>query len=246
MKKRIIYVTILSAMICATILSGCNNAEVTSNDTEPVTTTTAIVTTVAPTTQATETTVTLTTELETTVAQTEAETESQVTEPQTEAPKTETEKPETNKPSNNNSNGNTTTTQKPTQNTNNSNQSDKKPNNTTQIITDDTKLTHKQFSTSANMKRVATSLNNYYVGKGMTLNTSLTTDNSGWMFAYQGELNTTANRSYNEQYNRIVTGLDEQIDAFLQMSEAVYSDLSFNCYAEMQSDGEYHIYFCHE
>ena len=247
MKKRIIYVAILIAMLSATLMSGCNNTEVTPSDTEPVTTS-AVVTTVAPTTQATETTVTPTTESETTVAETEVKTEPQATEPQTEAPKVETEKPETNKPNNNaNNSGNSTTTQKPAQNINNNTSDNKKPsNNTSQTVTDDTKLTHKQFSTAANMQRVVTSLNSYYVGKGMTLNTDLTTDNSGWMFAYQGELNTTANRSYNEQYNRIVTGLDEQIDAFLEMSEATYSDLTFNCYAEMQSDGEYHIYFCHE
>jgi len=251
MKKRIIYVAILSAMICATILSGCNNTEVTSNETEPATTTSAVITTVAPTTKATETTVAPTTESETTVAQTEAETEPQDTEAQTEAPKVEIDKSETNKSSNNtDNNGNSATTQKPAQDTDNDKPSDKPVEQPTekpsQTITDDTKLTHEQFSTAENMQRVVTSLNNYYVGKGMTLKTDLTTDNSGWMFAYQGELNTTANRSYNEQYNRIVTGLDEQIDAFLEMSEATYSDLSFNCYAEMQSDGEYHIYFCHE
>lgn len=251
MKKRIIYVAILSAMICATIMSGCNKTEVTSNGTEPATITSAVITTVATTNQATETTVAPTTVSETTVAQTEAETEPQDSEPQTEAPKVEIDKSEINKPSSNtDNNGNSATTQKPAQDTDNDKPSEKsaeKPvEKPSQTITDDTKLTHEQFSTAENMQRVVISLNNYYVGKGMTLNTDLTTDNSGWMFAYQGELNTTANRSYNEQYNRIVTGLDEQIDAFLEMSEATYSDLSFNCYAEMQSDGEYHIYFCHE
>lgn len=248
MKKRIIYLVILTAMICATVLSGCNNTEVTSKDTEPVTTTSVAETTVAPTTQVTETTVAPTTESETTVSETEVATEPYITEPQTEAPKVETEKHETNKPSSNtNNNDSSTTTQKPAQNTGNNTNSNNKPSNSTsQTVTDDTKLTHEQFSTAANMQRVVTSLNNYYIGKGMTLNTGLTTDNSGWMFAYQGELNTTANRSYNEQYNRIVTGLDEQIDAFLEMSEATDSDLTFNCYAGIQSDGEYHIYFCHE
>ena len=248
MKKRIIYVAILTAMISATLMSGCNSNELTPKDKEPVTTTSVVETTVAPTTQVTETTVAPTTESETTVAETEVATEPQDTEVQTEAPKIETEKPETNKPSSNtNSGGNTTSSQKPAQDTNNNtSNSDKPSNNASQTVTDDTKLTHEQFSTATNMQRVVTSLKSYYVGKGMTLNTSLTTDNSGWMFAYQGELNTTANRSYNEQYNRIVTGLDEQIDCFLEMSEATYSDLTFNCYAEIQLDGEYHIYFCHE
>ena len=229
-------------------MSGCNSNELTPKDTEPVTTTFAVETTVAPTTQVTETTVAPTTKSETTAAETEVATEPQDIEVQTEAPKVETEKSETNKPSSNtNSSGNTTSSQKPAQDTNNNTSNNNKPsNNTSQTVTDDTKLTHEQFSTAANMQRVVTSLNNYYIGKGMTLNTDLTTDNSGWMFAYQGELNTTANRSYNEQYNRIMTGLDEQIDAFFEMSEATYSDLTFNCYAEIQSDGEYHIYFCHE
>ncbi len=245
MKKRILYIAIISAMICASMMSGCNNEDVVK-ETIPSEISSSVATTVTTSTQAEE----VTTE-PTTVAETTAETKA-TTEPQTTVPKQEeTEKPSTNKPSSNNSSGNTTTTQKPAQNTNNnannSNQSDKKPNNnTTQTITDDTKLTHKQFSTSANIQRVVTSLNNYYANKGMILNTSLTIDNSGWMFAYQGEFNTSAVRSYNEQYNRIVTGLDEQIDAFLEMSEATYSDLTFNCYAQMQSNGEYHIYFCHE
>ena len=52
MKSRIVFIAILSAMICATIMSGCNKTEVTSNGTEPATTTSAVITTVAPTTQA--------------------------------------------------------------------------------------------------------------------------------------------------------------------------------------------------
>lgn len=249
MKKRILYIAIITAMICTSMLTGCNNEDVVK-ETIPSETSSSVATTVTTSTQAEEATTEPTTVAETT-AETKATTEPQTTVPKQEEPKEETEKTSTNKPSSNNSSGNTTTTQKPAQNTNNntnnSNQSNKKPNNnTTQTITDDTKLTHKQFSTSANMQRVVTSLNSYYANKGMILNTGLTIDNSGWMFAYQGELNTSAVRSYNEQYNRIVTGLDEQIDAFLEMSEATYSDLTFNCYAQMQSNGEYHIYFCHE
>ena len=247
MKKRIIYVAILSAMICATILSGCNNTEVTSNDTEPVTTS-AVVTTVAPTTQTTETIVTPTTAVETTVAETEVKTEPQATEPQTEAPKVETEKPETNKPSNNaNNSGNSTTTQKPAQNINNNTSDNKKPSdNTSQTVTDDTKLTHKQFSTETNMQRVSSALNSHFTDRGMILDTSLTIDNSGWMFAYQGAIDKTATRSYNEHLNRIIIGMDEQVDAMNDMYGVDSTGVKFNCYAELQSDGEYNIYYCYK
>ena len=35
-------------------------------------------------------------------------------------------------------------------------------------------------------------------------------------------------------------------NAFLEMSDATYTDWTINCYAERQPDGEYNIYFCHE
>ncbi len=243
MKKRIIYVAILSAMICATILSGCNNTEVTSNETEPATTTSAVVTTVAPTTQATVTAVAPTTENETTVAETDVAIEPQDTETQTEAPKIETEKPETNKPSSNtNSGGNTTSSQKPAQNNNNN----KPSNNTSQTVTDDTKLTHEQFSTAENMQRISSALNAHFVDRGMVLDNSLTIDNSGWMFAYQGAIDKTATRSYNEHLNRIIIGMDEQVDAMNDIYGVDSTGVKFNCYAELQSDGEYNIYYCYK
>ena len=249
MKSRIVFIAILSAMICATIMSGCNKTEVTSNGTEPAKTTSAVITTVAPTTQATETTVAPTTESETIVAQTEAETELQDTEPQTEAPKVEIEKPETNKPSSNtNNNDNSTTTQKPAQDTDNDKPSEKpveKPaEKPSQTITDDAKLTHEQFCNSTNMNRVASALIDRYVAKGMTYDSTITTNNSGWMYAYQGQVDGQAVRSYNEHLDRIIVGMDEQLEAFMDMYGAKYTDLSFNCYEELQADGEYDIYFC--
>ena len=42
--------------------------------------------------------------------------------------------------------------------------------------------------------------------KGMTYDTTLNTSNSGWLFAYQGCLNATANRTYKEQLSRTVSG----------------------------------------
>lgn len=83
--------------------------------------------------------------------------------------------------------------------------------------------------------------------KGMTYDTTLNTSNSGWLFAYQGCLNTTANRTYEEQLSRTVSGLDADIDSILALDgyATSYSQICFNCYAEKQSDGECNIYFCY-
>ncbi|MBQ7965548.1 MAG: hypothetical protein IJ331_05620, partial [Ruminococcus sp.] len=83
--------------------------------------------------------------------------------------------------------------------------------------------------------------------KGMTYDTTLNTSNSGWLFAYQGCLNTTANRMYEEQLSRTVSGLDADIDSILALDgyATSYSQMSFNCYAEKQADGTYNIYFCY-
>ena len=83
--------------------------------------------------------------------------------------------------------------------------------------------------------------------KGMTYDTTLNTSNSGWLFAYQGCLNTTANRTYEEQLSRTVSGLDADIDSILALDGYAtnYTQISFNCYAEKKSDGEYNIYFCY-
>lgn len=247
MKKRIIYVAILSAMICATILSGCNNTEVTSNETEPATTTSAVITTVAPTTKATETTVAPTTENETTVAETDVATEPQDTETQTEAPKIETEKPETNKPSSNtNSGGNTTSSQKPAQDTNNNTSNDNKPsNNNSQTVTDDTPIPHSQLCTDANMDKITSAVNTYFVNLGMTHNPSLNKDNSGW-FLTQTNLVAYSECSVNNFMNDTIVSFNNEADAFGSMYGVTYSDWTFNCYAEKQANGEYNIYFCHE
>ena len=83
--------------------------------------------------------------------------------------------------------------------------------------------------------------------KGMVYDSTLNTSISGWLFAYQGCLNTTANRTYEEQLSRTVSGLDADIDSILALDgyATSYSQMSFNCYAEKQSDGEYNIYFCY-
>ena len=81
--------------------------------------------------------------------------------------------------------------------------------------------------------------------KGMVYDSTLNTNNSGWLFAYQGCLNTTANRTYEEQLSRTVSGLDADIDSILALDGYAtnYTQISFNCYAEKQSEGEYNIYF---
>ena len=83
--------------------------------------------------------------------------------------------------------------------------------------------------------------------KGMMYDTTLNTSNSGWLFAYQGCLNTTANRTYEEQLSRTVSGLDADIDSILALDgyATIYTQISFNCYAEKQADGTYNIYFCY-
>jgi hypothetical protein len=83
--------------------------------------------------------------------------------------------------------------------------------------------------------------------KGMPYDSTLNTSNSGWLFAYQGCLNTTANRTYEEQLSRTVSGLDADIDSILALDGYAtnYTQISFNCYAETQANGTYNIYFCY-
>lgn len=162
------------------------------------------------------------------------------------------------KPNNTNSN---TESKKPSSNNNNTINNDNKNNNTSNktessdnkpsskpvTVTDDTKVTHAQFNTAENMQRMVNYIISHNQSKGMTYDSTLNINNSGWLFAYQGCLNTTANRSYNEQLSRTVNGLDEDIDSILALDgfATSYSQMSFNCYAEKQADGEYNIYFCY-
>ena len=53
--------------------------------------------------------------------------------------------------------------------------------------------------------------------KGMVYDSTLNINNSGWLFAYQGCLNTTASRTYEEQMSRTVSGLDADIDSILAL-----------------------------
>ncbi len=129
-----------------------------------------------------------------------------------------------------------TPTQKPTQ----------KP---TEKVKQETVATDKTISTNneQDIQNMVSYIISHNQSKGMVYDSTLNTSNSGWLFAYQGCLNTTANRTYDEQLSRTVSGLDADIDSILAMDgyATSYSQISFNCYAEMQSDGEYNIYFCY-
>ena len=162
-----------------------------------------------------------------------------VTKPNNTNSNTESKKPSSN--NNNTSNNNNNNTSNKTES------SDNKPSSKPVTVTDDTKLPHSQLSTAENMQRMVSHIISHNQSKGMTYDPSLNTNNSGWLFGYQGCLNTTANRSYNEQLSRIVNGLDEDIDSILALDGFAisYNQMSFNCYAEQQSDGEYNIYFCY-
>ena len=225
MKKRIQTMIIFAAMICMSI-SGCSESTVTPTNTsvtEPMvkTSVTSVtsVTTEAFVTEVTEKFTIPSTVVETTESVTEVVAVTTLTAPQTETPKVNEEPTEYYEPI----------------------------ETTIAIITDDTKLTHAEFCNAENMNRVASGLVDYYIAKGMKYDSSISTSNSGWMYVYQGGIDKTAVRSYNEHWDRIVIGMDEQLEAFMTMyPEAKYTDLSFNCYEELQADGEYDIYFCYK
>ena len=163
-----------------------------------------------------------------------------VTKPNNTNSNTESKKPSSNNNTSNNNNKNNNTSNK-------TESSDNKPSSKPVTVTDDTKLPHSQLSTAENMQRMVSHIISHNQSKGMTYDPSPNINNSGWLFGYQGCLNTTANRSYNEQLSRIVNGLDEDIDSILALDGFAisYNQMSFNCYAEQQSDGEYNIYFCY-
>lgn len=225
MKKKIQIAIIFAAMICMSF-SACSKSETMKTDTIPTEPIVKIsVTTVTSTTEAPETTVSLSTVVETTTDIAEVIAVTTITAPQTETLKVNAEQAEVYEET----------------------ESVEVLVETNPIITDDSKLTHAEFSTKETMQRLTSELNAYYAKTGMTLDTSLNIDNCGWMFAYQGELNKTAVRSYNEQWDRIVVGMDEQIAALNALSNVTsFEGIRFHYYAELQPDGEYHIYYCYQ
>lgn len=121
-----------------------------------------------------------------------------VTKPNNTNSNTESKKPSSNNNTRNNNNKNNNTSNK-------TESSDNKPSSKTVTVTDDTKLSHSQLSTLENMQRMVSHIISHNRSKGMIYDPSLNINSSGWLFGYQGCLNTIANRSYNEQLSRIVT-----------------------------------------
>ena len=109
----------------------------------------------------------------------------------------------------------------------------------------------KEEPSSSNNEQDIQNMVNYIIShnqsKGMIYDSTLNTSNCGWLFAYQGCLNTTANRTCEEQLSRTVSGLDADIDSILALDgyATSYSQISFNCYSKKQADGTYNIYFCY-
>ena len=231
MKKRVQTMIIFAAMICMSI-SGCSESTVTPTNTsvtEPIVktsvTSVTTVTTEVSVTEVTEKFTIPSTVVETTTDAVEVVAVTTLTAPRAETPKVGTKK---------------TNTQIPTEYY-------ELTETTIAIITDDTKLTHAEFSTKENMQRLTSELNSHYQQTGMTLDTTLNIENCGWMFAYQGEIDKTSVRSYNEHWERIVIGMDEQISALNDMYNVTsFEGNRFHYYAELQTDGEYHIYYCYQ
>lgn len=225
MKKRIQTAIIFVAMVCLS-LSGCNESEAIPTSTSPTEPTVrAPVATALTETEDTKTMVTTTAVIESTTELIEAVSKTTVTVPTTEVLKAETEQSQLQVQ---------TECYEPTE-------------LAERIITDDTKLTHTEFSTEETMQRLTSELNAHYAKTGMTLDTRLNINNCGWMFAYQGEIDKTSVRSYSEHWDRIVIGMDEQIAALNALSGVTsFEGIRFHYYAELQADGEYHIYYCYQ
>lgn len=223
MKKKIQIAIIFASIVCMS-LSACGKSELRQTDTIPTESTvkTSVIT-VIPTTESEETTAVPSTEDIT--MQTVAETVAviTVTTHPIEIPKIETEPPQIYEPT--------------------------EPAEdmvvTNPIITDDTVIPHSQLCTDENMSKVTSVINNHFVNLGSPYNPTLNKDNSGW-FITQTLMSKYEECSVNKFTNDTLVSFINEANAFLEMSDATYTDWTINCYAERQPDGEYNIYFCHE
>lgn len=223
MKKRIQFAIIFAAIVCVSF-SACTKAEIAQTDTMPTETTTKVLlTTVTPTSEPKETTAVHSTEDVTTQTIAEVVAVTTVTAAQTETPKVETGPPQIYEP--------TEITE------------DKVV--TTPVITDDTAIPHSQLCTDENMSKVTSVINNHFVNLGSPYNSTLNKDNCGW-FLTQTLMSKYEVCSVNKFTNDTLVSFINEANAFLEMSDATYTDWTINCYAERQPDGEYNIYFCHE
>ena len=210
-------------MICVS-LSACTKAEIAQTDIVPTETTAKdSVTTVIPTTESEKTTAVPSTESVTTQTVAEVVAETTVTTPPIETPEIETEMPQIYEPT------------EPVEDV----------VVTEPIITDDTPIPHDQLCTDENMSKVTSVINNHFVNLGSPYNPTLNKDNCGW-FITQTLMSKYEECSVNKFTKDTLVSFINEANAFLEMSDATYTDWTINCYAERQPDGEYNIYFCHE
>lgn len=223
MKKKIQIAIIFAAMICMSF-SACSKSETMKTDTIPTEPTVKTsVTTVTLTTQVAETTVAPSTVVETTADVVEVVAETTVTTPPIETPEIETEMPQIYELT------------EPVEDV----------VVTEPIITDDTAIPHSQLCTDENMSKVTSVINNHFVNLGSPHNPTLNKDNCGW-FITQTLMSKYEECSVNKFTKDTLVSFINEANAFLEMSDAAYTDWTINCYAERQPDGEYNIYFCHE
>lgn len=223
MKKKIQIAIIFAALICMG-LSACAKAEIVRTDTTLSEITTKVsVTTVTPATESEKTTAAPSTEDVTTQTVAEVGAEITVTTPPVEAPMVEIEMPQIYEPT------------EPVEDV----------VVTEPIITDDTAIPHSQLCTDENMSKVTSVINNHFVNLGSPYNPTLNKDNCGW-FITQTLMSKYEECSVNKFTKDTLVSFINEANAFLEMSDATYTDWTINCYAERQPDGEYNIYFCHE
>lgn len=223
MKRRIQVAIIFAAIVCVS-LSACGESETSqTNKTPTESTVKTSVATVPLTTQATETTVLSSIEVETAEAIVEVVAETTVTTLPIETPEIETEMPQIYEPT------------EPVE----------EVVVTEPIITDDTPIPHEWLCTDENMRKVTSVINNYFVNLGSPYNPTLNKDNCGW-FLTQTLMSKYEVCSVNKFTNDTLVSFINEANAFLEMSDATYTDWIINCYAERQPNGEYNIYFCHE
>ena len=223
MKKRVQIAMIFASIVCLS-LSACTKAEIAQTDTMPTETTEKVsITTVTPATESEKTTAAPSTEAVTTQTVAEVVAETTITTPPTATPKIEIETPQIYEPT--------------------------EPADdvvvTEPIITDDMAIPHSQLCTDENMSKVTSVINNHFVSLGFPYNPTLNKDNCGW-FLTQTLMYKYEECSVNKFTKDTLVSFINEANAFLEMSDATYTDWTINCYAERQPDGEYNIYFCHE
>lgn len=116
-------------------------------------------------------------------------------------------------------------------------------------ITDDTMLTHAQICTAEVMDRVVAEVNSYFQAKGMTYDSSLNINNRGWFLSgtnyYQGDYNYNLTKIIRSEIDGFEGDFYGLFQSNPDLDESVKYHLSFHCYHERQSNGEYRIYFCY-